>query len=246
MSARNGAVSGIPVDRLYKRRSDSIQAEEVALTTSEPVAVTRQRFGATAVAWSKDDPFGAEYAEISLADGSLSAEGIAIGSEPLPYRLDYALRTGPDFITAEVEVFSRGDGWERSLRLVRSLQGRWTAETASIGEAPVRPPGGETEQFDDALDPDLGLSPLFNSMPVLRHRLHDGGAADDFMMVWISVPDLAIHRSPQRYTHLQKLADGNALVRFEAVGEGEDFVADIVFDTNGIVLDYPGIATRIR
>jgi hypothetical protein len=36
------------------------------------------------------------------------------------------------------------------------------------------------------------VSPLFNSMPVLRHALHDGGTADDFVMVWISVPALAI------------------------------------------------------
>jgi hypothetical protein len=35
-------------------------------------------------------------------------------------------------------------------------------------------------------------------------------------------------------------------VRFESVGEGEDFVADVVFDADGLVLDYPGIATGVR
>ena len=35
------------------------------------------------------------------------------------------------------------------------------------------------------------------------------------------------------------------LVRFEAVGEGEDFVADVQFDEDGLVIDYPGIASRI-
>jgi uncharacterized protein len=97
-----------------------------------------------------------------------------------------------------------------------------------------------------AFDPDLGLSPLFNSMPVLRDGVHDGGSVDDFLMVWISVPDLAVYPSPQRYTYLETLADGNRLLRFESVGEGEDFVADIVFAANGLVVDYPGIATRIR
>lgn len=220
--------------------------KEDAVTTSEENVVPPQRLRTIAVAWSKDEPFGAEYAEIALDDGSLSAAGIAIGSDPLPYRLDYSLRTGPDYVTAEVDVASRGDGWERSLHLVRSLHGQWTAETSSVGKTPLPSAGGETEQFDDALDPDLGLSPLFNSMPVLRHRLHAGGAAHDFLMVWISVPDLGIYPSPQRYSYLETLADGNSLVRFESVGEGEAFVADIVFDTNGIVLDYPGVATRIR
>jgi uncharacterized protein len=216
------------------------------VTTREKNVVPTQVRRTIAVAWSKNEPFGAEYAEIALDDESLSAAGIAIGSDPLPYRLDYSLRTGPDYVTTEVDVASRGDGWERSLHLVRSPHGRWTAETSSVGEAPLPPPGGETEPFDGALDPDLGLSPLFNSMPVLRHRLHAGGAAYDFLMVWISVPDLAIYPSPQRYSYIQTLANGDTLVRYESAGEGEDFVADIVFDANGIVLDYPGVATRIR
>lgn len=201
--------------------------------------------GATAVAWSKDDPFGAEYAEIAVDGDALTASDIAIGSGPLPYRLDYTLRTGAGFVTAEVEVSSRGNGWARSMKLVRSDVGHWTAETATTGEAPLLAPGGDTQQLDGALDPDLGLSPLFNSLPVLRHDLH-GGSAGDFLMVWISVPDLAVRPSPQRYTFLQTLADGSRLVRFESVGEGEDFVADVVFAADGLVVDYSGRTTRIR
>jgi hypothetical protein len=204
------------------------------MSTSEQIVSTESR--ATAVAWSKDDPFGAEHAEVAFDDDALTASGIAISNDPLPYRLDYSLRTGPSFVTAEVEASSRGEGWKRSLKLVRSKAGEWNAETATVGEAPLPPPGGDTQLVDGALDPDLGLSPLFN----------DGGSVDDFLMVWISVPDLAIHPSPQRYTYLETLADGNRLVRFEFVGEGEDFVADIVLAANGLVVDYPGIATRIR
>jgi hypothetical protein len=202
--------------------------------------------GATVVAWSKDDPFGAEYAEVAFAADALTAKGVAIGSRPLPYRLDYTLRTGPGFVTAEVEVWSRGDGWTRSMKLIRSDVGEWTTETATTGDALLPPPGGNTHQLEDALDTDLGLSPLFNTMPVLRHHLHDGGSAADFLMAWISVPDLAIRPSPQRYTYVRTLPDGDRVIRFESVGEGEDFAADVVFDTNGLVVDYPGIATRIR
>jgi uncharacterized protein len=65
-------------------------------------------------------------------------------------------------------------------------------------------------------------------------------------MVWISVPDLSVHPSRQRYTHLETHSEDERLVRFEAVGEGDDFVADVVFDATGLVVDYPGIASRIR
>ena len=65
-------------------------------------------------------------------------------------------------------------------------------------------------------------------------------------MAWISVPDLSLHPSPQRYTHLETQSAGERVVRFEATGEGDDFVADVVFDADGLVIDYPGIATRFR
>ena len=111
------------------------------------------------------------------------------------------------------------------MTLARSAAGDWAAEVTSRGESPLPPPGGDTARVGGALDPDLGLSSLFNSMPVLRHGLHDGGSADDFLMFWISVPDLSIH-------------DGNRLVRFESVGADDDLVAD----PKGLVVDYPRIA----
>jgi hypothetical protein len=65
-------------------------------------------------------------------------------------------------------------------------------------------------------------------------------------MVLISVPDLSIHASPQRYTFAERLANSHKLVRFESVGEDDDFVANVVFDPKGLVVDYPCIAARIR
>jgi hypothetical protein len=118
------------------------------MSTSEQTVSTESR--ATAVAWAKNDPFGAEYAEVAFDDDTLTASGIAIGSDPLAYRLD-SLRTGPSFVTAEVEVSSRGEGWKRSLKLVRSKAGEWNAEAATVGETPLPPPGGDTQLVDGGL-----------------------------------------------------------------------------------------------
>ena len=82
-------------------------------------------------------------------------------------------------------------------------------------------------------------------MPVLRARLLEGRPAPDLLMAWISVPDLAVHASPQRYTFLESTPEGGALIRFESVGPGEDFAADVRFDAEGFVVDYPGIARRL-
>ena len=96
--------------------------------------------------------------------------------------------------------------------------------------------GAEREVELDADFFDLGNSPLFNSLPVRRHGLHRGGEGRDFTMTWISVPDLTVSRSDQRYQPL-----GGAVVRFSS---GE-FVADIEFDEDGIVVRYPGLAERL-
>ena len=91
-------------------------------------------------------------------------------------------------------------------------------------------------QLGDADFFDLGWSPLFNSLPVIRDRLLEGGAAQVYTMRWIDVPSLEVTDSEQRYEPL-----GARQVRFSA----GDFTADIRFDDQGYVLDYPGIATRV-
>jgi uncharacterized protein len=200
---------------------------------------------ALAVAWTKADPPGAEFAVIQLESRRLRARGVAIGSDPEPYRLSFELQTRGEYIADRAVVETQGAGWARHLELQRSRSGVWSASSQSGGKLEMPEPGGDPAALGDALDLDLGLSPVFNTMPVLRHDLHNGGSAEDFLMIWISVPDLSIHASPQRYTFLKRRSDEQRLVRFEAAGEGEDFVADVQFDSDGLVIDYPGIASRI-
>jgi hypothetical protein len=79
-------------------------------------------------------------------------------------------------------------------------------------------------------------------MPVLRHGLLSGGGSVELRMAWVSVPDLAVHASGQRYTFV-RTEDERSVVRYEAT-DG-DFTADITFDRDGIVVDYPGIGRRL-
>jgi len=83
---------------------------------------------------------------------------------------------------------------------------------------------------------DLGLSPLFNSLPVIRDGLLRDETPRSYVMRWVDVPSLEVTASEQRYEPL-----GNGLIRFEA----GDFIADIRFDDEGFVVDYPGLAKRV-
>jgi hypothetical protein len=89
--------------------------------------------------------------------------------------------------------------------------------------------------LEDADFFDLGWSPLFNALPVIRDRLLEPGPAREYVMRWVDVPSLEVTRSEQRYEPLE-----NGLVRFSS----GSFAADIQFDEDGFVVDYPGIARR--
>ncbi|HEY8946142.1 MAG TPA: putative glycolipid-binding domain-containing protein [Polyangiaceae bacterium] len=199
--------------------------------------------------WSKEEPFGTELAEVEFREGALSANGIAVGTfaqsggdVPLAYRLDYRLSTVERFVTARLVVQVRGNGWNRALDLRRLASGKWKCTTVAEGNVDLPPPGGDLSIVDGALDCDLALSPLTNTMPVLRHRSQESREPFEFVMALVSVPDLAVKRSVQRYAFTESTDDVLA-VRFEEVDSA--FVADLKFDSSGLVLEYPGLARRI-
>jgi hypothetical protein len=208
-----------------------------------------------AITWIKGR--GAEFAEIDLAGAGLRATGVAVSGDPIPYRLEYELDCGEDFITRRLSVRVWGAGWGRRLELTRDPRAGWSADAGAEGEAELLglpgvpgppPPGGDPSGLDAALDCDLGESPLTNTMPVLRHGLLGGGDPVEFLMAWVSVPWLAVTPSRQLYTYLRRgtaaelglarAAGGPlSLIRYQS----GDFSADVAFDAQGLVVDYPAL-----
>jgi uncharacterized protein len=161
-------------------------------------------------AWQGPDLF--ELAFVELEEDRLTARGTQLRST---HRLEYVVETSSMFVS---ELF-RAE--------VETVHGIGTLDLRR-GTKPLR---------DDVLDLDLAASPLFNSLPVLRDRLHEGGGeARDYTMAFVSVPELSVERSAQRYVPL-----GRGAVRFRS----GDFSADLQFDRDGFVVSYPGLADRV-
>ena len=161
----------------------------------------------------------------------------------MPYRLDYVLETGPGFVTTLLDVSSRGAGWSRRLVLRRDGAGAWTVDAETEGDLELPAAGGDAAVLAGALDCDLGLSPVTNLMPIMRHNLlspellaTEGQV--ELTMAWVSVPDLTVEPDGQRYT-----SAGQNRVRYDALDGG--FSAVITMDDDGLVADYPGVARRI-
>jgi hypothetical protein len=190
------------------------------------------------VVWQGVDAFRVEHAVVHLHADRLLARGTQIGVTPLPYEARYSLDTRERFETARLTVDAAGAGWSRRLDLLCDASGTWHASTDTSGDVDLPDPDGDARSLAEAVDCDLAFSPLTNTMPLLRDGLVDGGEARDYAMAWVSLPDLAVHRSEQRYEPL-----GEGAVRF--VSRDDDFTAKLEFDGYGLVVRYEGLAERV-
>lgn len=95
----------------------------------------------------------------------------------------------------------QGFGWGRNLKLSRDDLGNWSSQTKFFGEIDLPEPGiQDTTDLKDALDCDVGLCPVTNTMPILRLGAHQFAIEPtNFVMAWIEVPSLRVLRSNQSY-----------------------------------------------
>jgi len=201
------------------------------------------------VEWVGDeDPQRLEAAVLTLAPDRLDALGT---SRTTDYVTSWALETGPDWVTSRLSVSVAGRGFTRWLVLTRSTRGTWAAETYAHGDVRYHgermpdPGTAHPETLDDALDCDLALCPVTNTMPILRLRAREGLAETELTMAWVDLPSLAVVPSRQTYSAANPYApaSGHSVVRYRSVGG--TFMADLTVDEDGIVIDYPRLARRI-
>ncbi|MFU8872205.1 putative glycolipid-binding domain-containing protein [Micromonospora sp. SL4-19] len=198
--------------------------------------------------WSRTDTAGSEHVVFDDHRPGLSARGVVLAVDPVPYTCRYQLTVGADGSTDRLETEVEGAGWARSVRLERAGHG-WRVRTGEEGDldatlrAAGHPPAGlpgtdEPDRLADALDVDLSGSPLFNTLPVRRLGL--GRAPTDharrITVAWVLLPSLAVVPAEQVYTSL-----GPGQVRFTS----DTFTADLDLDADGFVVRYPGLAERI-
>ena len=195
------------------------------------------------VSWVGVEPERVEAAAVRLDGDRLAAHGTSTTSD---WTVTYRLRTGPDWVTERLDVHVDDRHAGRRLSLFRGDDGWSATRRDEPDDGPVRAWSVELPDLERALDCDLGLSPLTNTMPILRTgsitAAQDGpGGPVDIRVAWVSVPDLEVTADDQRYAVDGPVVGGGALVRFSA----NDFVSDIEVDADGLVVNYPGIARRL-
>jgi uncharacterized protein len=137
----------------------------------------------------------------------------------------------PRMEVAHVESFERA----RGTQIGSSYELRWELEAdvlhvETVGVTARQVALGGADFFD------LGYSPFFNSLPVIRDGLLDVGPARDYRMRFVDVPALTDDISAQRYEPL-----GNRVVRYRS----GTFEADIEFGADGFVTLYHAFLERL-
>lgn len=188
-----------------------------------------------------DDLSRMETAVVRFGEDSLRAHGGSIATD---YATAWRLQIGAGWATEELAVSSFGDGWQRSLVLVRNSEGYWSVDADLEGRVDLPAPGlQDPSLLAGAIDCDLGLCPLTNIMPIRRLGLLDHQVEPTpLVMAWVEVPSLRVIRSDQLYGSGSKSESSPYSVRYTS--RSRDFDAALSVDQDGMVIDYPTLARR--
>ena len=130
------------------------------------------------------------------------------------------------FHTRRASIFLRESTGERTLK-IEARDGRWFEN------------GRENHAVKGAIDIDLGWSPATNTLPIRRLNLAVGHASGEFIAAWVRFPDLLLQPLPQEYIRLAER-------EYRYSSRGGAFKANLLVDSDGLVLDYEGFWQRAK
>jgi uncharacterized protein len=181
--------------------------------------------------WTPWDGRGLEHLRFSIGESGIEADGVIVGEETgVTFRARYVIRCDP--------------GWRIRELIIDPLDGRVSLHLRSDGEGSWSDASGQSiPEQKGCVDVDLSVTPFTNTLPIRRLGLREEESSE-IVVVYVDVPKMRLGTSRQRYTCLERNADGG-LYRYEDEGLFRGFTADLPVDADGLVLDYPGIFRRM-
>jgi hypothetical protein len=164
----------------------------------------------------------------AAASGSVVDGHTAAVEDGVAWAVHYTVEVDERWVTQQCRVQSWSADGERETVLTHDPVGRWRIDGVLVPE------------LDGCLDVDLEASACTNLLPIRRARLplHQ---SMDAPAAFVRAPGLEVERLDQSYF---RLSDDDGLL-FEYRAPRFDVECELRFGTDGLVLDYPGIATRV-
>nr|WP_206038073.1 putative glycolipid-binding domain-containing protein [Rhodococcus sp. HNM0569] len=170
-----------------------------------------------------------ESVRVQLVGKRIKAAGRIIGaesSEHPAFSASYDLVTDEAGVTRRLSLRLAVAAGERQMSISRDEEGTWMVENGA---------NHQRSRFDGALDVDVVLSPLFNTLPIRRLGLHEQSEDVQVPVVYVNLLDLRVEGAALTYS---SGADGIHVL--SPVSS-----SSVTVDSAGFVVDYPGLAQRI-
>lgn len=182
------------------------------------------------IMWSSWSESGLEHVRLLLKDQEIIADSVIIGvHNHIPFSLQYNIVSDSNWRVIELFLKLLG-GNGKSINILADGQGHWT----NVIGTPI-------SSFEGCIDIDISATPFTNTLPIRRLGLRPGQSAE-LLVAYVSIPEMELTSDRQRYTCLESYAHG-ALYRYESLDS--DFRAELPVDSDGLVIDYPGLFKRV-
>lgn len=175
-----------------------------------------------------------ESVRIQLSGNRIKANGrIVAGATPdhAAFGVYYDLITDESGATKRLGLTVTLAERERQLVIARDEENMWLVTDFR----------GQTRAgYDGALDVDMLFSPFFNTLPIRRGRLQERSAAITIPTLYLNLPDMSVVAATASYSS----TGPGAGIKVNTPGTDARGTT-VTVDSEGFVIDYPGLATRI-
>jgi len=199
--------------------SDKSRSSEQTVDDAWPAVLT----------WRAHDEPRMESVRVQLQGKRIKAYGriVAAATESHPaFSASYDLVTDETGATKRLSLTVTLAERERQLSIARDEESQWLVQDHSQTKK---------SDFGGALDVDVIFSPFFNALPIRRVGLHTRTDSVSLPVAYVRLPELSVETVNISYS---SGADGIKL--HSPVAE-----TTITVDSEGFILDYPGLAERI-
>lgn len=181
------------------------------------------------VMWTSLDNKKFEHVRLVKQKSIFLADGVIIHLSTFKsFRIRYQIECDQKWQVRKAEL-NFIDEQEKNLIIHSDGQGNWSNREGQI-----------IPDLNGCGDLDIYLSPFTNTLALQRLNLGPG-ESKDINAAYIEIPELTCSRFPQRYTCLERTANGG-LYLYE--NRDSDFKAELPVDSDMLLIEYPGYFKR--
>lgn len=172
---------------------------------------------------------GFEHLDLNIDEKGVQASGLIVLTKGTSvWRVGYRVGCDASWVVREVEAVVLGPGGQ-SIQLLHDGRGNWSTGA-----------GKKLPDLKGCMDVDISATPFTNTLPIRRLRWEEG-LSEEIHVVYLEVPSFSVGSLEQRYTYIGAKGHYTGYLYENIMSK---FKAEILVDSDGLVVEYPDIFKR--